>query len=321
MAGVLAAGWTPLLAQEGVVLVPENPTPESHISRTVGAVEHEESTTTMKDVALNITPPGAPESMSGTMNGSQSTAEEWTSLGEGNYRGTVRGSEQNQVAVAGQQMPAETKENPLEGQDILLTWDGTAYAATFADDSVTPTPEQQAKLDELATEYTGKHKDNPWEIDQLLYGTGPRAVGDSWDLDAEALNGLMGGQSDESFEMSEGKVTLRELTEVDGVPHAILDVEFNVSGRPPTGEGQEGEGRMTMAVTGTVTRNLEQFYDAAVDLTMEGTIEFTSTDPSGMKIEMSGPLSMSGSITHEPAAATEGAEAVAVPDKSGAAVN
>ncbi|MDB4265319.1 hypothetical protein N9891_01070 [bacterium] len=166
----------------------------------------------------------------------------------------------------------EEKIAPAEGTTILLElkkgkWVGKLEEGKIEEDD-------QEEFDESLKNLEREFNENS---DAQLYGTEPRKIGESWDVDPKVMPGM------DSFNITGGKVTMTfvEVKAYQGELCAILKTSFKVEGEMEQKE-LEGMG-VTLTGSGRVVRSLGYLVD----------LKFTGV----MTMDMSGDLEMQPGMT------------------------
>ncbi|MBK1855811.1 hypothetical protein JO972_12645 [Verrucomicrobiaceae bacterium 5K15] len=173
-----------------------------------------------------------------------------------------------------QVQPQETA--PLHGQTVILTKTGDSWSGALQSGEAT---EKQLKaIENMATALNGDGDS------RHIYGTSPRKVGDSWEVDTAKLTFLsrVEGKTEGTF-----TVSFDDIEMYQGYQCALLTAKVDVT--TPMGEGD-----MKVHLKGdfTIRRSLEHLVDLdnqmTGSMTMSGSI---NQGPGTMKVE--GPMTVS----------------------------
>mgnify|MGYP000141469202 FL=1 len=184
------------------------------------------------------------------------------------------------VTMMGQQQPAKEEKEPLHGQTVILTKAEGKWTGKLKEGEATE--KQQKKIDKLVKKYNGESDD------KHIYGTTPRKVGDSWDVDPSKVSSF--GNGDQKL-AGTYKVTFKGIEKFQGDDCAVLVADIDVT-------GATGDGDMKMNVKGQfrVLRSLKHLID--LEKKMQGKMKMNGTINKG-----AGTMGITGPMT-----ATEKAE-------------
>jgi len=137
--------------------------------------------------------------------------------------------------------------------------------------------EEKKKIVKLAKKFDGEAND------AQIYGTKPRKVGDSWDVDPSKLDSFGGDTEDLKGTF---KVTFKAVEKFQGEDCAVLVANFDV-----TGSTGKGEAKLTMKGKANIHRSLKHLVD--LQNKMEGTVKMTGgVEGTGATMTMNGPMLM-----------------------------
>lgn len=203
---------------------------------------------TTSDAELKVEVAG--QSFEGTLNAAKKEELIYDFISDEQIRVSILKNRSLEKSVMAGQEKNEEDINPSEGKSFLLEkkkgkWVGTVEKAELED-------AEKEKIAEKIEELEKNFNEN--EASQM-YGTDPRKVGDSWDVDPT----LMPGMTD--LDVNGGKLTLTfvEVKEFQGDLCAVLEMSYLIKGES-TAEAIEGM-VMEIAGTGRVVRSLNLFTD------------------------------------------------------------
>lgn len=179
------------------------------------------------------------------------------------------------MTLNGQEMPEEAPTDALLKVPVVLTKADGKWTAKLEGDAE-PTEEQKAALEKLAKK---ANKDQ----DAAMYGTEPREIGDTWNVDAKDLS-----FTEDDKETTGGmKFTFKGVEEFEGRKCARLEGTLELAGK--TDEDKGGQ-KISLKGDVVVLRSLEDLEDLKVSL--KGKMEMAGEIPNGsmtmggeMKIE------------------------------------
>jgi len=185
-------------------------------------------------------------------------------------------SSEGSMVMNGEAQAQPRKNDALHDKTVILTkkdgrWSGQLESGEANED-------QQKGIDKLAENLNGES--DPRHI----YGTTPRKVGDTWDVDTAKLSSLTkgAGKAEGTF-----KMTFDGIEEYQGHECAVLTADVDVTA--PTGDGD-----MVMKMKGKfkIRRSLKHLVD--LDNQMEGVVNMTGTINQGAgKMAIEGPMTLS----------------------------
>ncbi len=140
--------------------------------------------------------------------------------------------------------------SPAEGKLVILTQKAGKWAGKLAEGEV-PEAEREAfdqALTSLIDEFNGGNE-------AKLYGTEPRKIGESWEVDPALMPGM------NFFDIKGGKlkITFAEITKFQGEQCAVLNMAFSIKAEMRQ-EGMQGMGTLIEG-SSRVVRSLERLAD------------------------------------------------------------
>ncbi|BCU76577.1 hypothetical protein [Luteolibacter sp. LG18] len=177
------------------------------------------------------------------------------------------------MTMNGQERPHEAEPNPLLNVPVTLSKADGEWTATI-DGGKEPTAAQEKEL-------SRKEKAMRKDEDVDMYGTVPRKVGDSWEVDASKA---LPFSEDEKDTQGTLKLTFKAVEEFQGKKCARLEGAMEMTGK--TNQGQN----ITMKGNVIVFRSIEDREDLKVTIT--GTMGMSGEIPNGS-------MSMDGDLTME----------------------
>jgi len=159
----------------------------------------------------------------------------------------------------------EEEIDPSEGKVFLLEKKEGKWAAKVEEGEV-----KEGEKEKIAEKIKELEKNFNENTDSQMYGTDPRKIGESWEVDPVLMPGM------DDMEIKGGNLTFKflEVKEFQGGPCAVLEMSFLLEGEM-TEEEMAGM-QVEMTGTGRVVRSLSLFTDLKVT--------------SEMKMKMSGSL-------------------------------
>ncbi|MEM8550332.1 MAG: hypothetical protein AAGF10_06030 [Verrucomicrobiota bacterium] len=191
----------------------------------------------------------------------------------------------NSVNVGGEANEAEVK-GPLVGLPILAKLADGLW--TYQLESGEATAEQQEALRTFGDSASLKNE---------VYPVQAVAIGERWEMDAEAIQSLMGAEEVRDAE-GKGTMELLDVVTYQGQRCARIAFSIEVFGTSEV-SGQAALG-MTLKFDGTIYRSLETFHD--LETVSSGSLYGTSsqeTDGSTLGMVMEGPMSTLSRTTFE----------------------
>lgn len=177
------------------------------------------------------------------------------------------------VTMMGKKVPEKEDKEPLHGRVVILTQTEGVWTGKLKEGEATA--EQQKKIDKMADQYNGK------DDNAQIYGSTPRQVGDSWNVDPSKLSSF-----GDDIEKLEGtfKVTFEAIENVKGEDCAVLIADIDVKGAM---EG--GNGTMSIKAKARVLRSLKNRVD--LENKMEGALTMENTINQGTgTMKIAGPM-------------------------------
>ncbi|MEK7954192.1 hypothetical protein [Luteolibacter soli] len=193
---------------------------------------------------------------------------------------TSKTSESRMVVMENEQ-PGPEKTDPLQGLPVIIEEKDGKCTVTLEKGEATP--EQKAALDEL-------EKDGNDREALAIYGDAPRKPGDKWDVDLAKLPSF-GGAKDLKGSFV---VEFVEVKELQGTSCAVLKSTLDLSGTTVK-EGDEPTLSIKMKGEVVVHRSLEDLVD--LDSKMSATLDMDGQAGPGMKMKITGPVTMSRTAT------------------------
>ncbi len=177
--------------------------------------------------------------------------------------------------VLGQEM-SHTEPSVLEKETIISTRDGKKWKHVLVDNA--PTDKQKKELDNR----------NGIENDDDLYPKDKVKVGHTWEVDAAALNKMLGN----SFAEVKGKIKQKfvKVEEIDGEKVAVIESTGTISGKMKDDGVPSVDTKMTLKIT--TWRSLKT--GVAVKEKFEGKIELSGKvkmEDTEVEMTLSGPIS------------------------------
>jgi|688.fasta_scaffold279439_1 hypothetical protein len=236
----------------------------------VGKTVTTERTTALEDAKLSMNMAG--QALDGTMKQTKNETSVVEAVSETQTKHTItRDDESGSVVIAGQEQPSPSKTNPLLNLPLLAEKSGDTWSVKLAEG--TATPEQETKLNGVATQYNQ-------QMDAAIYGTEKRKPGDKWSVESDKLPSFAGlTKPTGTFE-----VEFKEVKDIDGTPHGVLTYQFDLAGSPELTE--EGAPAMKLKLKGTaeVLRSLTDLIDVDVKLTCDTLINMEPAPGATMEI-------------------------------------
>ncbi len=273
---------TPVLGQEVAV-------PKSYIlakSEAVLPLEREFKvvrTMAMDDAQIEIKMKVGGQGMEGTMSKSKSEEIVYDFVSEDRIRVSYRKDRaQEKSSMMGREDENE-EIAPSEGKVILLEkkngkWMGKLEAGEIEE-------ADQESFDETLKKLEAEFNENS---EKAMYGTKPRKVGESWDVDAALMPGL------EDFEVKGGELTMTfvEVKEVQGELCALLKTAFSIQAEMRD-DDMEGVG-VLIEGSGQIVRSLSLLtdYQFTGDMTMKMSGEIEVQPEINAMISMDGAMRM-----------------------------
>ncbi len=256
-----------------------DPATQAHIlyqnepSLPVGAINTKTEVMSMTDARMTMTVQG--REVSGTMS---RTGEKIKTL-------TVDSDKQLTIAIIkdensgggvidGKPLPESKETEVLHGKTIVLTKKDGTWSAQLKEG--TPDPATQKAMDKMT-----RHMNQP--DDRIIFGSGPRKVGDTWEVDPSQLQSFAGADSDKlsvSF-----KVTFESIKNLDGHDCAVIVSEIDIKGKTDQG--------MDIRMVGKVTVFQSLEFHTGLRFLMDGKIIMDG--PNSMHLE--GPMKIDGKAT------------------------
>ena len=187
-------------------------------------------------------------------------------------------TEKQSVTMNGQAQGGE-KQEPLHGVTLLSSKAGGKWTNQLKDGQ--PTAEQSKALAKIKY----------FESDEF-YEDRPVAVGQSWTVPPERIAKAM-SDSVSGNVTGAMKCKFERIEAYDGRQCAVIAIEMKITGDLSDQPGTT----MTMDLKGTIFRALDLNYDAKVDLTGTMTMEGPIPNPPGAKVEASGAIKITETMT------------------------
>jgi hypothetical protein len=224
--------------------------------------------------------------LAGSLSMSSSKTVHIKQLGPNRARRLLKELSKNQTFnfLGNEQAEPEEKDALLDIPVILERRNGTWSARL---ENGEPTKEQEEALSEL-------EDDSNTDDDLAMYGTEPRRVGETWEVDASRIPGLV-----DQADGVKGKLTLTLVRrmELNGSPCAYLTGTIDCLALRKAEADEEPDTKIGLKGTVEVTRSLEHFADLAWKLKGEMTIAMDGPSPQGpLVMRGSGPFEFSGGI-------------------------
>ena len=223
----------------------------------------------------------AGQNIKGTMSNSAKEEAIFDFVSEDEIRVTYLKNRSLQKTVMMGPEKEEEKVDASEGRGFLLEKKEGKWVGKLAEGEVEE--EDQKEIDKKVKSLEGNfNKQN----DAHIYGTKPRKVGESWDVDPSLMPGM------DDFDIQGGKMmmTFLEVKDFEGEPCAVLKTSFTMDGESKD-ENLEGM-EMKLTGSGRIVRSLKYLVDykfvGEMEMDMKGEIE----PQPGMAAEMSVDSSM-----------------------------
>ncbi len=214
-----------------------------------GTVVTSTRTLDMKDSILKVRKQG--RELSGTATNHDESLRIWTINSATRHTVEIKKEQTSgSIVLNGKQVPSPSKTKPLHEKTIILTKDGDVWTGKLKEGI--PTDKQTTAIKKMAK--TLSSPDNKY-----IFGTKPRHVGDTWDVDPSELSsfGADAGNLDGSF-----KATFDSVTTHKGLECAVVLLEVDLTGKSDSG--------MTMHMTEKATVHQSTKYRVGVSFNLEG---------------------------------------------------
>ncbi|MFT6180662.1 MAG: hypothetical protein ACI9NQ_001088 [Paracoccaceae bacterium] len=192
----------------------------------------------------------ADQTMNGTMNNSNKEEIIYDFLSEDQIRVTYEKKRSLEKSTMAGNETDEEVIDPSEGKTILLEKKDGKWVAKLEKGKIEEADQESfdETLKDLAKEFNE-------DGDPQLYGTEPRKVGDSWDVDPKAMPGM------EEFDVKGGNLTMTfvEVKDFQGEPCAVLKTSFKIDAEMMEKQ-MKGMG-VSFAGNGRVVRSLKYLTD------------------------------------------------------------
>ncbi len=179
-----------------------------------------------------------------------------------------------EMTLKGERQPRPPKVSPIEGQALTFTLLDGAWVASL-DGGGELSDEQREKTKRLSEKLGGSEKVG-------IYGTGPRTVGEDWEIDPKHIPGM---GVDSNFQ---GTFHLKfdRVEDYEGHRCAVLLGSMKVVGTPR----EDDESGLEINVTASVTtyRSLEHLEDLKMELA--GEMSMSGSPQPGVSMAVRGPL-------------------------------
>lgn len=188
----------------------------------------------------------------------------------------AKDTEMREMSIGGQPQPSPAEVSPIQGEALTFEFQDGAWQASL-DSGADLSEEQAEKTSNLSNKLSSK--------DSLgIYGSEPRKVGESWQVDPDNIPGM---GSDSDFEGTY-KLTFDRVEDFGGQRCAVLLGRVDVLGAPPVGDGQGTQVKINAATT--TYRSLDYLEDLKLEI--DGEMTISGSPQPGVSMMVRGPFKM-----------------------------